>query len=380
LSWQWTIAQAQTHRYKLDFTLSVKNFVDTIPIEYENGQIYLPVEINGEQYRFNLDTGSSQGILYTDSPFGIGHRLGKIEVQDAHGFKDSIQAVRFPDFTLGHFTVHNYSGTLHRPITGRRTYDAIIGFDLFNKGLSAKIDVSRKWMILTDRKNFFREEEGYRWRYRLLRFVPHVKLSPYDQCSDEALFDTGSRRLYVMGRHSREVFSEEVPGFDSQIEGQGFGSRSIGSLGAERSDHIYYLRLDRLTLGGYTFCGYHTLTTQGYSRIGAELLSYGSLVVLPRNKTMLFQPYEDSDSVYVGNKPTEIAFVPSPHGVMIGMVREDSRYYESGFQPGDIILSINGRPIKSITDYQDYPFIEDRTYIFHVRKPGGMEVDIPFIK
>ena len=40
--------------------------------------------------------------------------------------------------------------------------------------------------------------------------------------------DTGSRRLYVMGRHSREVFSEKVPDFNSQIEGKGFGSRSIG--------------------------------------------------------------------------------------------------------------------------------------------------------
>ena len=199
-------AWAQTHRYKLDFTLSAKNFVDTIPITFEEGQIYLPVTIDGREYRFNLDTGSSQGILYTDSPFCIGTRLGKIEVQDAHGHKDSIQAARFPTFRLGHLTIRNYSGTLHRPLQGLRDYDAIIGFDLFNKGLSAKIDVRRGWMILTDRKNFFRREPGYKWKYRLLRFVPHVKLSPYRGCSDEALFDTGSRRIYVMGRHSREVF------------------------------------------------------------------------------------------------------------------------------------------------------------------------------
>lgn len=373
-------AWAQTHRYKLDFTLSAKNFVDTIPITFEEGQIYLPVTIDGREYRFNLDTGSSQGILYTDSPFGIGTRLGKIEVQDAHGHKDSIQAARFPTFRLGHLTIRNYSGTLHRPLQGLRDYDAIIGFDLFNKGLSAKIDVRRGWMILTDRKNFFRREPGYKWKYRLLRFVPHVKLSPYRGCSDEALFDTGSRRIYVMGRHSREVFSEKVLDFNSQIEGKGFGSRSIGNFGAEQSDEIYYLHLDSLVLGGHTFADYHTLTTQGYSRIGAGLLAYGVLTVLPHLKTMTFQPYDDSGLSHVGNSPTEIAFVPVPEGVAIGMVREGSPYHEWGFRAGDVILSIDGRRILSITDYQNYPFIEGRTYRFHIRRSDGQETDLPFTK
>ncbi len=374
------LVQAQTNRYKLDFTLSAKNFVDTIPIEYEDDQIYIPVEIDGKQYRFNLDTGCSQGLLYTDSPFRIGQKLGKMEVQDAHGHKDSIQAVRFPDFRLGNLIIHNYCGTLHRPNQEKRPYDAIIGFDLFNKGLCAKIDVQRGWMILTDRKNLLRRENGHKWKYRLLRFVPHVKLTPYDRCSDEALFDTGSRRLYVMGRHSREVFSEEVPDFASQIEGQGFGSRSIGKFGAEESDDIYFLHLDRLMLGDYTFTDYHTLTTQGYSRIGATLFSYGSLVILPHLKTMLFQPYAKGDTTLVGNTPTDIAFVPSPDGVKIGMVWQGSRYYEQGFRSGDIILSINGQAVSSLTDYKRYPFLIGRTYLIKVKRTDGREEQILFTK
>jgi hypothetical protein len=379
-AWEGIPIWAQTHRYKLDFTISARNFVDTIPIEYEKGQIYIPVEIEGTTYRFNLDTGSSQGILYTDSPFNIGQRLGKIEVQDAHGHKDSIQAARFPDFHLGNLTIRKYCGTIHRPMQGRRNYDAIIGFDLFNKGLSAKIDVRKGWMILTDQKNLFRWENGHRWKYRLLRFVPHIKLSPYKQCSDEALFDTGSRRLYVMGRHSREVFSNKITDFGSQIEGKGYGSRSIGNFGAEQSDEIYYLHLEKLMLGGHVFTDYHTLTTQGYSRVGAELFSYGTLIILPKLNTMVFQPYEKSDTTHVGNAPTEIAFVPSPQGVMIGMVWENSYYYEQGFRAGDIILSIDGRHIQNIVDYQAYPFIEGRTYLFRVRRPNGLEVEIPLNK
>lgn len=371
---------AQTHRYKLDFSLSAKNFVDTIPIEYEGHQIYIPIYINGKKYRANLDTGCSQGIVYTDSPFSYVKKLGKIEVQDANGHRDSISAVRFPDFQLGHLTVSHYCGTLHTPVNRHRPYDLIIGFDLFNKGLCAKIDVAQKQLILTDRRDFFSLEGGHVMKYRLLRFVPHVKVSPYYNCSDEALFDSGSRRLYEMGQRSRRVFSEKFPDFSSQIEGTAFGSRSIGNFGAEKMSDIYFLWLDRLEWSTFAFLDYHTMTTQGYSRIGGEFFSYGSVLILPHRKQILFQPYGDPSSVRIGNEPTEITYVPVAGGVGIGMVREDSEYYRNGFRPGDVIISINGRRITSMAELQSYPFITGRQYTFTIRRGLNQMRDIVVTK
>ena len=72
-------------RYDTDFLLSRKNFVLTIPIEVERDQIYLPVTIGGRQYRFKLDTGASQGVIYDDVDMPGLKELGFIKSEDATG-------------------------------------------------------------------------------------------------------------------------------------------------------------------------------------------------------------------------------------------------------------------------------------------------------
>ena len=66
----------------------------------------------------------------------------------------------------------------------------------------------------------------------------------------------------------------------------------------------------------------------------------------------------------------------------VGFVRPDSRFGISGFCSGDIIVSINGRDIKSYKDYKGYPFIVGRTYRFVLRSPLGLmhEASIEYAK
>ena len=362
---------AQMYRYNLDFELSAHNFVDTIPIEFEDDQVYINVTIDGQRYRFNLDTGSSQGIAYSNGRMPYGRVLGKVQSRDANNHIDTINAVAFPTFRIGHLTIRGYSGSLLRHHTTHPKYDACIGFDLFNKGLNAKIDTRQGYLILTDIRDYFEQEPGTRFKYRLLRFVPNVRLTPYPGCSDEALFDTGSRRLYVMGSRSLSLFEEKVPAIASQVEGRSHGHRAIGSFGAERADQVSFLWLDGFQLGDCFFNDYHTMTTQGYSRIGGELLRYGSLIVNPKRKRFTFQPYNGEQAVMVSNKQMDIAFVPKNGLPSVGLVWEGSVHYHNGFRQGDVILQIDGRPIRSFAEFQRYPFIEGREHTFLVRDTQG---------
>ncbi len=56
----------QIMRYDTDSVLSEKGFTTIIPIEFERGQIYLHLDFNEIRYRFKLDAGASQGVLYDD--------------------------------------------------------------------------------------------------------------------------------------------------------------------------------------------------------------------------------------------------------------------------------------------------------------------------
>ncbi len=362
---------AQMYRYNLNFELSARHFVDTIPIEFEDNQIYITALVDGEPYRFNLDTGSSQGIAYSNGRMPYGRSLGKVQSRDANGHIDTIHAVSFPTFTIGRLTIRGYSGSLLRHHTTQSKYDAIIGFDLFNKGLNAKIDVRNGYLILTDQRDYFDDEPGLPFKYRLLRFVPNVRLTPYPGCSDEALFDTGSKRLYVMGNRSLALFEDKVPQIESQVEGRSHGHRAIGSFGTERAALVTFLWLDGFQLGDFFFNDYHTMTTQGYSRIGAELLNYGALIINPKRKRFTFQPYNGQHAVMVSNQQMNIAFVPKNGMPSVGLVWEGSPHYRNGFRQGDVILQIDGRAIRSFHDFQRYPFIEGREHTFLVRDTQG---------
>ena len=154
-------SQAQLARYRYDFTLNRSNFVDSIAIEWERGQVLLPVEIGGKTYRFLFDTGAAQAVVYADSPIDGCRPAGLIRSQDATGAMDTVQLVTLPPITLGQLTLTGCQATIHRRPVAGRNIDGIVGFDLINRGLSAKIDVRNRLLILTDRKDFFRNEQAF---------------------------------------------------------------------------------------------------------------------------------------------------------------------------------------------------------------------------
>ena len=195
-------SQAQLARYRYDFTLNRSNFVDSIAIEWERGQVLLPVEIGGKTYRFLFDTGAAQAVVYADSPIDGCRPAGLIRSQDATGAMDTVQLVTLPPMTLGQLTLTGCQATIHRRPVAGRNIDGIVGFDLINRGLSAKIDVRNRLLILTDRKDFFRNEQAFPARYKLRYHVPYVKVSPGGRYKEYTLFDTGSRSLYGMSRQS----------------------------------------------------------------------------------------------------------------------------------------------------------------------------------
>ena len=364
-------AHAQSYSYNTKFSISKKNFVDSIPIEFDDGQIYLRAHISGKTYRLCLDTGSSQGIVYTSSSFPYIRKLGTITSHDANGNTSKIEVVQYPDFQIGSLLIRGYAGSHIPSTTKHKEFDAVIGFDLFNKGLSAKIDVQNGVLVITDNHKYFDNEPGFSTKYRLVRWVPNIKVGIYHYCIDEARFDTGSRRLYEMSQKSWKTFAAQFADFDSQVEGVSWGRRSIGTFGAERAGETAFLWLDELQWDFFTFRDYHTLTTQGNSRIGAEILEYGNIIINPRRKELIFQPHEGGTSCYVSNEQTEIAFVPYNGHAMVGLIWEKSKQYESGLREGDVILSIDDTVILSFQHFLSYPFIQSHKHRFKVRGSDG---------
>jgi hypothetical protein len=435
LGWGSSLSAQQLHRYNPNFGLSAENFCDTISIDVEDDLILVPVQINNKVYRFCLDTGSSQGMVYANSNIPDLVPLGNIISRDANNHVDTVQVIQLPPFTLNpslnpspldakrrfrsvaekepslnpsqpslnpsqpsqELTVSGYVASLMPRHSISDKYDAIIGFDLFNRGICAKIDKQRGLLILTDEKKLFRAEEkaGYTLRYKLKWFVPYLYVSPFVRHTDEALFDTGAPLFYTM---SRESFDQHLAsdlanlhknlgaGIERQVEGRAEGHLTLGGFGLEKKDEVVFLHLDRLKWGDFAFTDLHTITTQGASKIGAKLLDFGTVIINPFRKHITFQPYPaasdslpttqgegGSSSVHVGNKQFSVAFVPYKGQAVVGLIWEGSPPYKAGMRQGDVILQIDQRPINSFADFQRFGFIKGERHRFRLRDQQGVE-------
>lgn len=376
------VAYGQLGRYSLDFSLSEKNFVDTIAIEYENNQVYVPVNVGGRQMRFLLDTGAGQAVVYTDTPEFSGLVLaGEIISHDAVGQSDTVRLVKLPPMQLGRLVLKGCQATLQRRHVRRHRCDGILGFDLVNKGLQMKIDALNRLLILTDRKNFFRNEPGCRMRYKLSYHVPRVAVSPFGSFQEEVLFDTGSRGLYAINKQSFDQGVSKVGLLaESQVEGRSQGRHAIGFSGPEPLGEVVFLNLQQLRLGDFTFREVHTLTTQGGSHLGARVLDYGAVVFMPRRKQLLFQPYGTENEARVANRQMEIAFVQENGMPVVGLVWPGGEPYSRGFREGDLIVSIDGRAVNSFGQFLTWGFERGREYRFTVRDRRGFTREVRWVR
>ena len=372
-----SVAAQNMHRYSLGFTVTYSPtnvsqlFTDTIDIEFDKHRILLPVEMEGKKYRFLFDTGATQGVVFTNSRVPYLKEVGNVVSFDINNQSDTVRVVQLPTFRLGRLVVDGYLATVGHSGVISRGYDGIIGFDLINKGLCCKIDVENHRMILTDRKKFFAQEQGYEVKYKLSGFVPYVWVSPFMRHMDRALFDTGFPRLYTMDRESFQKHVYKSRQVAAQVEGRAVGQNTIGLHSVERADTVYFLALDRLKWDDFSLRDYHTVTRDGGSAIGAELLDYGSIIINPFKKRIVFQPHSKTDELTVGNKQFQMSIIPMDNRPAIGLIREESEAYKNGLRQGDIILKVDGRNIPNVTVFQQLHFEPGKTYTYTVRRTDG---------
>ncbi len=431
-------AQAQTlGRYEADFSLSDIDFVDTVGIAWEHGQVLVPVGISGREYHFLLDTGAGLSVVFSGSPLaqqmqrtGGASEAGGIISHDATGRTDTVPMLELPPMRLGRITLYGGRATLQQQAAGS-SIDGILGFDLVNGGLSMKIDVPHRRLVISDRKGFFdKEEAAVRLKYTLNFHVPYIDIVPFGKHRERVLFDTGSRQFFSMNKHSfDEAYADDddypaptlnapsstvqtiqtiptIPTVDAApatppaererkrrgsrqkpvpvppvIEGRSLGRYAIGLGGLEPEGEVLFLLLNGLQIDSYTFSGVHALTTQGGSHLGAAVLEHGAVTFCNRPRLMLFQPVDEAQPHDVGNQQMEIAFVADELGrPAVGLVWEKSEPYAAGLRYGDVIEQIDNKPVLSLAQFVRWPFIRGQAHLFTVRNRQGQRRNVSWVR
>lgn len=369
-------------RYRAGFKASGTEFVDTVSVEWENQQLYVPLYMGGRAMRFLLDTGAGMSVVYNDQPIEGSMTVGKMPTRDALGHNDTVPVVMLPPMQIGKVVLKGCKATMQRRFVRQPGVDGILGFDLFASGVLAKIDVRNRQLIITNRKGWFDNEKGFDAKYSLKYHTPYLRLSPFGKYHEEACFDTGSRAVYMMNRQSlskgEEKCSSEV--IKDLVEGHCIGRHAMGHSGTEQRGEVLFLHLQQLRIGRLTLSGVHALTTQGNSHVGAALLQHAAVIIDPRRHRLRFQPYEDGDVCHVNNQPVEIAFVAEDGRPTVGLVWPQGIPYRQGFREGDVITHIDGLPVLTLTQFFQYPFVSGREHVFTVTDVHGLCRDIRWVR
>lgn len=376
-----TSVVAQVGRYRADFALSRHDFADTIDITWERGQVMVPVSMEGRTYRFLLDTGASQAVVFASSSLSQCQRAGSIVAHDATGRTDTVPVVALPPMTLGGTTLSGCRATVQQA-AGPQRCDGLLGFDLVNGGLTVKIDVPARRLIISDRPHFFCHELGQQLRYRLQYHVPHIDVGIYGRYREQMLFDTGSRQFIGV---NKQRFDQWKPrprdAADVNVEGLCTGRHAMGHYGTEPEGEVAFIEMNNLRLGSYAFAHVHTVTTQGGSHLGAYVLSYGTVSFCPLHRRMTFQPVTDEQPCMVDNPRMEIAFVPTADGKpQVGIIWQQGTPYKQGFRQGDIIEQIDHRPVMTFRQFVGWGFERGREYTFTLLDRNGYRREVRWVR
>ena len=356
------------------------HFVDTIPLRCQDNRIYVTLEIGGRKHEFLLDTGASLGDLYEGSGIEAKEMLGEIRsVTDVTGVDQSGQIVSLPDFRIGKLLVNNYPIQLS-PKKARDKVHGTIGFALFNKGISAKIDAQNRILVLTDIKGYFKKEGGFVLDYSLCRFTPQVTLGIADGWDEPAVFDTGNPQFFFMGVERWKELCSYHNNAHSFILGQMKGIGIKGVHNVHTRDSIFFLQLPSLSWGTRKFSNVLTHTKSGISNLGAALLNYGTVTIDPYKKRLVFQANHVNGTISPEASIRDVYFTRDDKDrPAVGFVTPKSELYQYGFRDGDVVLSINRDIINNFAEFEKYLFVIGNRYTFKLKHPKGFIHEVSII-
>ena len=358
-----------------------KNFVDTIPIEFKAGKILVPVSIQGKEYRFILDTGADMEYIYKSSSINLIKSEKVFAVKDFNNKRETADVTLPVDFTIGHIHVHNSVFSVVNGFFGDCISEGVLGFNLINSGVVAKIDLTKKLLILTDRKHFFDHEEGVDIKYNLLESVPWVKFNISYGGLGYALFDTGNPEFFNMDKFIYDKFNKKKNNglFYQQVVWKDSAQIDYGVNGLEKEAEHVFLKAKNLSMGDVNFYNSKIEGGSGSTVFGVEVLKYGSIIINPFKRAFIYQPNCGKTDITVNNYQSKIRLAYINDKPVIQLIDKNSYPYQQGARKGNVILEMDGQEITDICQFikAKENLKEKNSYVIKLQDNNG---NVKFVK
>lgn len=323
-----------------------KEYFVSIPYTEVKGKIIIDVVVNKKKRKFILDTGAPTVIsdaLYEEiSP----KSLGKIEISDQSGAKDSINVVSLSGIEISNVNFKDIPAVVTKE--SKLFFECFgaegfIGSNLLRNSI-IQFDYRSKTITITDNPKALALKNKYSNKMELSvsqsnPFVWIALMKGENTATEKILFDTGDDDLYTISMAAFNQLTKELDVFD-KIAGSK-GSFSAGLHGIAKDEQHYAVNIPALMFNTMVLNNVITKTTYAEtSRFGSAVLKLGKVTLDYKNKKFYFEPYDDKSVVDLEEKIWPIDPILEGDKLVIGIIWDKALKKEINL--GDEILEFGG--------------------------------------
>ena len=357
-------------------------FYVEVPYTTINGKIIIEAQAEGVPGKFIFDTGAPTYITYSLARRLSLESTNTQNILDAHNQSMTLEKTQLKRLSMGMpgINIEEIPVTImpEGHLIEQFGVDGMIGCELF-PGAVVRIDSRQKKIIITDNISLF--HINLRNRLPLLHVqgqIPFIELNVGVGVIETVMFDSGSGAFYEMiSATASEALRENA----AALLSKGYGSSGIGMTGAASAGEHNLIRLFELRVSTGRFQNIVTESMDApYSRLGSQLLDYGTVTIDYASSAFYFEPFESApQDLY--KKRWNVDFTMANGHVVIACVWGD---LVEKISPGDRVLKIDGEPVGevNVSDALQSSIvkIKNEKAIITVLRQDGTEVEVAIEK
>jgi predicted aspartyl protease len=361
--------------------LKEKKYFEEVPYELVNGKIIVPVQINGKNYKFLLDTGAPNIISTKIRDELKISNVSATKIEDANDLVQEMQFTQIPSLNIGNLNFENQIALIYdfenHILLNCYEIDGIIGSNLFQNSV-LKISTSEQKIFITDNvKNLNPKSKPTKIKLIGSQKGPYIEFNfvgkNNKKASDMALIDTGMDGLYEMSNRAFKIFNEYAI-FETIAESEGISA--IGIFGAAKPAIHRLLKVEHAFLNNTSIKNLRIETTNdSNSRIGLEWLNYGDVIIDWKKQKAYF---ESITPVILENKTPKYSPSIIDNKFVIGIVWDEN--LKNQMTSGDEIITVDSIKINELTPCEILHFRKDwknkKNYILEIKNKENKIVPI----
>ena len=299
------------------------------------------VPAEGVPGRFIVDTGAPCCVSHSFAEkAGIRDEGRTAQGVDSNGAAVSTSVVNIPSLKLDSvftFTRLQAMKWAEGDMLENLHIDGVIGYNLLKQGI-LKLDARTGSMTFTN------YDGGLGIDYtRAIPMLPDsyltmLRVQLKDGACDTVMFDSGAKSFYEL---SMKSFSNlRTAGKALEVKGAGQGVLSLGAAGLEGKSQKYRVVIPQFRLGNFLFEEVTSVTTDAVdSRIGSDLLRYGTVIADYRSNVFYFIPYDNRKKLNLYEKDWDVVITVMDDHLCAGLVWD---YAGLPLHGGERIVAVNG--------------------------------------